>query len=120
MVDEELAAMANDRLVSRGGTFAKIGTMATVAALLLLAGCAKDATADKGNLSLGLAGGGSVGSGVARPGSTQDFAMNVGDRVYFETDSTDLTTQARATLDAQAVWLTRYAALRFTVEGHAD
>jgi peptidoglycan-associated lipoprotein len=44
----------------------------------------------------------------------------VGDRVFFETDSTDLTIQARGTLDRQAQWLSRYNRYAFTIEGHAD
>ena len=47
--------------------------------------------------------------------------VNVGDRVFFETDSSELTTQARATLDKQAQWLTNYSQYsQFTIEGHAD
>ena len=60
-------------------------------------------------------------AGMATPGSQQDFVVNVGDRVFFETDSSDLTPQARATLDKQAQWLTNYSQYsQFTVEGHAD
>jgi peptidoglycan-associated lipoprotein len=57
---------------------------------------------------------------AAAPGSAQDFVVNVGDRVFFETDSSELTPQARETLDKQAQWLQRYAQYSFTVEGHAD
>ena len=56
----------------------------------------------------------------AAPGSQQDFVVNVGDRVFFETDSTELTPQARATLDKQAQWLSSYGRYAFTIEGHAD
>ena len=59
-------------------------------------------------------------AGAAVPGSQQDFIVNVGDRVFFETDSSELTTQARATLDKQAQWLNQYNRYAFTVEGHAD
>ncbi len=60
-------------------------------------------------------------AGMATPGSEQDFVVNVGDRVFFETDSSNLTTQARATLDNQAQWLTNYPQYsQFTIEGHAD
>ena len=60
-------------------------------------------------------------AGMATPGSQQDFVVNVGDRVFFETDSTELTPQSRATLDKQAQWLTTYTQYsQFTVEGHAD
>jgi peptidoglycan-associated lipoprotein len=56
----------------------------------------------------------------ATPGSQQDFVVNVGDRVFFESDSSDLTLQSRATLDKQAQWLGTYNRYAFTVEGHAD
>lgn len=56
----------------------------------------------------------------ASPGSQQDFTVNVGDRVFFETDSTILTPQARQTLDRQAQWLLQYPTYPITVEGHAD
>ena len=59
-------------------------------------------------------------AGAAAPGSPQDFVVNVGDRVFFETDSTDLTPQSRATLDKQAQWLQQYNRYAFTIEGHAD
>ena len=38
-------------------------------------------------------------AGAATPGSQQDFVVNVGDRVFFESDQTDLTPQAVATLE---------------------
>jgi peptidoglycan-associated lipoprotein len=60
------------------------------------------------------------GAGAAAPGSQQDFVVNVGDRVFFETDSSELTTQARGTLDKQAQWLQMYNRYAFTIEGHAD
>jgi peptidoglycan-associated lipoprotein len=58
--------------------------------------------------------------GAAAPGSLQEFSASVGDRVFFETDSTDLTPTAQATLSKQAVWLTQYSQYTFTIEGHAD
>jgi peptidoglycan-associated lipoprotein len=58
--------------------------------------------------------------GPATPGSQQDFVVNVGDRVFFESDQSTLTPQARATLDNQAQWLSRYSQYTFTIEGHAD
>ncbi len=59
-------------------------------------------------------------SGSAAPGSAEDFAQNVGDRVFFESDQTDLTPKAQATLDRQVAWLQRYDRGPVTVEGHAD
>jgi len=82
-----------------------------VVAALSIAACAKtDETA-----STGFGAG-----GAATPGSTQDFVVNVGDRVFFESDSTDLTPTAVSTLDKQAQWLTRYPRYSFLIEGHAD
>src|SRR5215218_6815300 len=59
-------------------------------------------------------------AGSAAPGSQQDFVVNVGDRVFFESDSTELTGTSRTTLDKQAQWLSQYANYTFTIEGHAD
>lgn len=58
--------------------------------------------------------------GAAAPGSQQDFVVNVGDRVFFESDSTELTPQSVATLEKQAQWLQTYNRYAFTIEGHAD
>ncbi|MBV9564272.1 MAG: peptidoglycan-associated lipoprotein Pal [Bradyrhizobium sp.] len=57
---------------------------------------------------------------AATPGSQQDFVVNVGDRVFFESDQTDLTPQAIATLEKQVQWLQMYPRYTFTIEGHAD
>ena len=61
-----------------------------------------------------------AGSAAATPGSARDFAVNIGDRVFFESDQTDLTPTAVATLDKQAQWLSRYPRYTFLIEGHAD
>src|SRR6195256_7078970 len=57
-----------------------------------------------------------AGMNSAAPGSQQDFVVNVGDRVFFETDQTDLTPQARATLDKQAQWLPHTKTHFFTTQ----
>ncbi len=54
------------------------------------------------------------------PGSVQDLVVNVGDRVFFDFDRSDLKPDARATLEKQAAWLKKYPAIRVTLEGHAD
>jgi peptidoglycan-associated lipoprotein len=87
--------------------FRGIRFVAMLAASLTIAACA-----NKQN-EVGLA-------GAATPGSQQDFVVNVGDRVFFESDQTELTPQSRATLDKQAQWLTQYGNYQFTIEGHAD
>jgi peptidoglycan-associated lipoprotein len=84
---------------------------AALAVALTMAACASKS----GDLQAGLGGGGN-----AAPGSQQDFVVNVGDRVFFESDSTDLTPQSRGTLDRQAQWLATYNRYAFIIEGHAD
>jgi len=54
------------------------------------------------------------------PGSQQDLVVNVGDRVFFDTDQSSLRADARATLQRQAAWLNQYPNIRVTLEGHAD
>jgi peptidoglycan-associated lipoprotein len=75
-------------------------------------------------LSMGACANKSVGTdamaSAAVPGSQQDFVVNVGDRVFFESDQTDLTPQAIATLEKQVQWLQAYPRYTFTIEGHAD
>ncbi|MDC9825090.1 peptidoglycan-associated lipoprotein Pal [Devosia sp. ZB163] len=63
---------------------------------------------------------GNLGPGGGAPGSQQEFLVSVGDRVFFETDSSNLTPTAVATLDKQAQWLNRYTNYRIMIEGHAD
>jgi len=90
---------------------------ATKFAAMILAGLSLAACANNPNQ---LSGANAGLAGSAAPGSAQDFVVNVGDRVFFESDSTELTPQSVATLDKQAEWLQRYNRYAFTVEGHAD
>ncbi len=55
-----------------------------------------------------------------RPGTQRDFSVNIGDIVYFTTDSSDLTPEASTTLQKQARWLAQYPQFTITIEGHAD
>ncbi len=112
--------MTNPSTGSRGRGGLKLA--AALALALAAAACSsnKDATAGIGGAG-GPGGAGGFGAGgAATPGSAQDFVVNVGDRVFFETDSTDLTPTATATLDKQAQWLSRYGRYTFLIEGHAD
>jgi peptidoglycan-associated lipoprotein len=83
--------------------------VAALLAALAMAACAN--RNDYGQVGL---------AGAATPGSQQDFVTNVGDRVFFESDSADLTQQSLVTLDKQAQWLSTYHRYPFTIEGHAD
>jgi peptidoglycan-associated lipoprotein len=93
----------------RAGT--RIASALVVA--LALAACSNTPKPDS-ELSFGR------GGAPATPGSARDFAVNVGDIVYFSTDSSDLTPEAQQTLANQARWLQQYAQYTITIEGHAD
>ena len=56
----------------------------------------------------------------ALPGSARDFVIKAGDLVYFDFDRFEVRSEARAVLDLQANWLTRYAAVRVRIEGNTD
>ena len=49
-----------------------------------------------------------LGLDAATPGSAQDFTVNVGDRIFFDTDSSVIRADAQATLSKQAQWLNQY------------
>ena len=93
---------------------------AAVAAGLALGACAKNPTDLNGLDGRGAGSGVGAAVGAATPGSQQDFVVNVGDRVFFDSDATELNTAAQATLDKQARWLSQYGSYAFTIEGHAD
>ncbi|MBI3441954.1 MAG: peptidoglycan-associated lipoprotein Pal [Proteobacteria bacterium] len=56
----------------------------------------------------------------ATPGTQQDLVVNVGDRVFFGYDKYDLSPEARATAEKQAMWLKKYPHLNISIEGHCD
>ena len=61
-----------------------------------------------------------LGLNAATPGSAQDFTVNVGDRIFFDTDSSSIRADAQQTLTKQASWLNQYGNYAITIEGHAD
>jgi peptidoglycan-associated lipoprotein len=85
--------------------------VAVLAMGLALGACAHNTAEDLSGAAYG------AGAG---PGSLQEFTGSIGDRVFFETDSTELTSAGQATLDKQAAWLNQYPRYTFTIEGHAD
>ena len=54
------------------------------------------------------------------PGSQEDLVVNVGDRVFFDYDKSDLSPEARATVEALAAWMASYPATTIGIEGHCD
>jgi peptidoglycan-associated lipoprotein len=97
---------------SSGGTRQACRLAGVVAIAVLMAACARHGTPQQYGL-------GSTGS-VATPGSPQEFAVNVGDLVHFQEDSSALSGEARSILMNQVRWLNRYTQYNVTIEGHAD
>lgn len=87
-----------------------------MAALVLVSACDTTGTDD----GAGNANGANGQKGAARPGTQEDLVVNVGDRVFFGFDKSDLSTEAQATLDRQATWLKKYGTAKITLEGHSD
>ncbi|MDC2992394.1 peptidoglycan-associated lipoprotein Pal [Pelagibacteraceae bacterium] len=59
------------------------------------------------------------GSGIVA-GSQEDLIVNVGDRVYFGYDSSELDSDALELLQDQVAWLKQYSNVEVTIEGHCD
>ena len=53
-------------------------------------------------------------------GSQEDFVVNVGDRVFFDYDKSNIKSEAQTVLQRQAAWLKSNPSVRVTIEGHAD
>lgn len=58
--------------------------------------------------------------GNFRPGSQEELAATIGDRVFFATDSAQVGGDQRPVLERQAAWLNLHRQVQVTIEGHAD
>jgi peptidoglycan-associated lipoprotein len=91
------------------------------AAVLLLAACKENP--DNAGSTAG-AGGGSTGAMSAGSGpvagSREDFIQNVGDRVFFDFDKSNIKSEGQQTLQKQATWLNQYPNVTVTVAGNCD
>ncbi len=92
-------------------------TPVKIAAICLLAGFAVTGCASKKSLPNNAS---ELGLNGATPGTSQDFTVNVGDRIFFDTDSSAIRADAQQTLARQAQWLNQYPNYAITIEGHAD
>jgi peptidoglycan-associated lipoprotein len=90
-----------------------------IAGLLLLAACSSH-PADTGNATGANTGADTTTSSSIVPGSEQDLAQNVGDRVFFDFNETTIKPEGQQTLQRQAQWLQKYPNVTVTVEGHCD
>jgi len=55
-----------------------------------------------------------------KPGSEEEFILNVGRRIYFEQGSAVITDEAKMTIVRQADWLKKNKGWLIKVQGHAD
>ena len=100
-------------------------TVICAATALLLTACASDTTnpnasgAGAGGTG-GVSNAGLMGGGHGAPGSQEDLAQSAGDRIYFDTDQSLVTPEARATLDRQVQWLQQYPRISVWVAGNCD
>jgi len=101
-------------MLSRLSRFRSTNYACLLVAALSIGACARNNPADQNASAMG------ANASAATPGSQQDFVVNVGDRVWFQVDSSELTQQSIATLEKQAQWLRAYPQYQFTIEGHAD
>ncbi len=98
------------------------------AATLLLTACGStaeesaDTTGGGSSTSTTSSTGGTTSQALPGPeaGSQEDLVVNVGDRVLFGYDRSDLNPSARATVEALAVWLKSFPSVTMSIEGHAD
>lgn len=111
----------------------KLLPMAAVLLAMGLGACASGSDSDASAAGRGTApplgqgmeaGRGGIGQsplgGAARPGSQEDLAATVGDRVLFATDSYRIAPDQLPILQRQAEWMNRHRQVQVTVEGHAD
>jgi peptidoglycan-associated lipoprotein len=53
------------------------------------------------------------------PGNAEGLTQ-IGDRVFFDFDKSEINGEGRETLDRQALWMKKYPAIKVIVEGHCD
>jgi peptidoglycan-associated lipoprotein len=97
--------------------------LSALAATMLLAACSGSDTSTSATGDANAANGGAgygAGRVAAAPGSQEDLTSNVGDRVFYDLDRTQLNDKSRTTLDRQAGWLARYASNKVLIAGNCD
>jgi peptidoglycan-associated lipoprotein len=95
-----------------------------IAVVILLAACASEPEEFEASPSAGPAVGSDSdpGAGIAAadPRSQEWLVVNVGDRVFFDFDKSDLTSDDQDTIEKVVAWMQTYPDVTLTLEGHAD
>ncbi len=92
------------------------------AALLILAACSENpsTSANTGGAANAAPPPAAPTTQGPAPGSKEDFVQNVGDRVFFDFNKSDIKPEGRTTLERQAAWLKKYPNVTVTIVGHCD
>jgi peptidoglycan-associated lipoprotein len=114
----------------------RVKFLAAAAALFLLAACESGTTNSGGITGTGGApvlanpppggiGQGGVGQGGLAGARTaasmqEELQRSVGDRIFFGSDRSDISPEARRTVEGWAGWLRQNPSVTATIEGHAD
>jgi len=99
-----------------------------VVAAFVLAACSSTGDDSANSGSTGSTGASSSGGGDQtataptgpKPGTQEDLEVNVGDRVFFAFDKSNLSPEARTAVERWAAWLKTYPANKVVIQGHAD
>ena len=109
---QPFGAPSSRAILNQGQSVMTSKLIGALAAVALLAACANKNQATQ-------TGAGAATSGPV-PGSQEDLVANVGDRVFFDFDRSNLKPDAQATLDRQSGWLAKYPQVNVQVAGNTD
>lgn len=84
----------------------------------LLAACSN--TPETATTGAASGAGAGAATNAAAPGTEGDLVQNVGDRVFFAFDKSNLTPEDQSTLDRQAAWLQKYPQVQIQEAGNTD
>jgi peptidoglycan-associated lipoprotein len=87
------------------------------AAMTLLAACESSPTNTSGGTGAGNV---TPPSNTAAQTPQEELKTQVGDRIFFGFDKSDISPEAKAILERQAAFMKKYPQLTFTIEGHCD
>ena len=95
-----------------------------ISVAVLLAACASEPeefqASQSAGLAIDLASETSVGVDAADPKSQEWLVVNVGDRVFFDYDKSNLTSEDQDTIEKVVAWMQTHPEVTLTLEGHAD
>ncbi len=96
-----------------------------VVAAFVLAACSStgDDSANTGSTGASSSGGGDQTATAPtgpKPGTQLDLEVNVGDRVFFDFDKSNLSPESRTAIERWAAWLKTYPANKVVIQGNTD